>query len=136
MNITLSDVNGDQVLIVPIVPPNIPILQPTKNTTFESLRGDINIIGIKGLREFGWDSFFPNQDYSFAKTGSCTNGWDYVDFLNNYIDLGLPIRLAVTTETKQTVLNMLASIDKFDYSLDAIGDIAYSIGFKEFNEQL
>lgn len=136
MNITLSDINGDQVLVIPIVPPDIPLENPTKNTVFETLNGDINIIGIKGLREFGWESFFPNREYSFAKAGSDVNAFVYIDFLNDCLDRGLPIRIIVTTDNKTTFLNMLASIEVWKYDIDAVEDIGYVLGLKEFNEQL
>ena len=136
MNITITDKTGSTSLIIPIVPPEIPITKPSKNQVFETINGDLNIIGNEGLTETAWDSFFPCKEYPFAATGSSINGWDYVDFFNNAKKNKLPIRVVMTSKDRHTILNMLASIEKWEYKPDKVGDIKYSLGLKEYVQQL
>ena len=136
MNITITDKAGSTSLIIPVVPPEIPIVNPTKNQVFETINGDLNIIGNEGLKEFGWDSFFPCKEYKFAAVGSSKNGWDYVDFINKCKKNKEPIRIVATTDDKHTVLNILASIEKWEYRIDKAKDIKYSLGLKEFKDSV
>lgn len=135
-NVTLADKSGSKTFILPIVPQKIQKINPTKNQLFETTKGDLNIIGNVGLKEASWESFFPNKEYPFAASGSSANGWEYVDFLNNAKDNKLPIRYVETDESKHTILNMLASVEKFDYDTDAVGDVIYSIELKEWKNEL
>lgn len=136
MNITITDKTGSTSLIIPVVPSEIPIINPTKNQVFETINKDLNIIGNEGLKEISWESFFPNKEYSFAAVGSDTNGWNYVDFINKCKKNKQPIRIVYTSNDKHTILNMLASIEKWEYKTDKVGDIKYSLGLKEWGNDL
>lgn len=131
MNITISNEANTQTVILPVVLQEMDKLkQGYKTETFETLKGDLTLVGNKELREFPISSFFPvNKKYSFIKAGALENGWDYIDFLNE--NLGKPVRLVITTEDKHTFLNMLA-IYTFEHLPNKIGNIDYTINFKEF----
>ena len=72
MDIVVSANNGETVLILPILPENMPeLVEMWNNNTFESINNDINLIGTKGLRTVTLQSFFPvNKNYKFQRAGS------------------------------------------------------------------
>nr|DAQ12099.1 MAG TPA: hypothetical protein [Bacteriophage sp.] len=103
------------------------------------------------LSNFGWSSFFPNKVYSFAHSGSSSNGYDYVDFLEDRYKNNLPLRLlayempknigsALNNAINKTVVKIIYDdfvlVEKFEYSTDVVGDIPYSVNFQEFNANI
>lgn len=135
MNITISKNNNSEILIIPVVPPNVPIKQAGKNEVFETLNGDINILKLPGLKELSISSFFPvNKNYEFVAKGSETDGFKYVNFLENSKNSREYIRLVMTAKDNKTLFNSLVSVEDFEYSIDKVGDIAYSVDFKEFKK--
>lgn len=59
MDIIFSANNNEQVLTLPIIPENMPELsQSYKNSTFESINGELNLIGTKALRTVSFSCFF------------------------------------------------------------------------------
>ena len=50
--------------------------------------------------------------------------------------LRLPVRLIFTAKNKIPILNIMATIDNFSYSLDGAGDIVYSISLTEFTDNI
>jgi hypothetical protein len=135
MNITISKNNNQEILIIPIVPPNISITQGSKNETFETLTGDINILKNPALKEISLSSFFPvNKNYSFVSKGSEPDGFKYVNFIENAKNNKEYIRLVMTSKENRTIFNSLVSIENFEYDLDKVSDIVYSVDFKEFKK--
>lgn len=134
MNITISDISGDNVYVIPIVPANISTKKGGQNETLNTVKGDIRLVGDKALTEISWSSVFPvYKDYGFVAVGSLSNGYDYIDFINNAIESKVPVRLVMTSLKKRSIVNMLATIDEgFSYEVDKAGDIVYSIKLTEF----
>jgi hypothetical protein len=134
MFITLSDIQGTNLYIVPIVPPDVDFKDGGENETLKTVKGNIRLIGEKGLKTVSWSSIFPvNKNYGFVAVGSRINGYDYVNFLQDAINAKIPIRVIITTLQKRPICNMLATIDDgFLWSVDTAGDLKYSISLTEF----
>lgn len=137
MYITLSDISGTGLYIVPIVPPDVNFGNGGENETFQTVKGNIRLIGDKKLRTVSWSSIFPVfKDYSFIEIGSRVNGYDYINFLQGAVDAKIPIRIIATTLSKRPICNMLVTVDDaFSWSVDTAGDIKYSISLTEFPEK-
>lgn len=134
MYITLCDITGVNLFIVPIVPPDVDIKTGGENETLKTAKGNIRLVGEKTLKTVAWSSIFPvNKNYSFVAVGSRSNGYDYTDFLDNACSAKIPIRIVITTVNKRTLCNMLATVDDgFSWTVDTAGDIKYSINLTEF----
>lgn len=132
MNITLTDITGTIHYVIPIVPTSsIDINNAAGNNNLDTIHGQIRIMGNRALRTVEWSSQFPvNKNYSFVADGSRSDGWEYVDFLN--LALETPIRIVITNDDKKTILNMLATVDSFNYHTDSAEDIVYKIKLTEF----
>lgn len=137
MYITLSDISGTNLYIVPVVPPDVNIEDGGQNDTLKTIKGNIRLVGEKGLKKVSWSSIFPvYKDYTWVAVGSRLNGYDYVNFIQDAIDAKVPIRVIITSLNKRPICNMLATIDEgFSASLDTAGDIKYSISLTEFPEK-
>jgi hypothetical protein len=132
MDIVFSANNFEEVLRLPIVPPNTDVLNPRKNEEFETIQmGTLNLIGLKGLRTLSIQSFFPTKIYSFVKDNARL-GWEYVDFFNKWSDKRVPIRIIMTDNTGKEILNMPCTVENFTHGLDKVGDIQYTLEIKEF----
>ena len=68
MYITLSDINGTNLFIVPIVPPDVDFKDGGENDTTKTVKGNIRLIGKKGLKTVAWSSIFPVfKNYGWVK---------------------------------------------------------------------
>jgi len=136
MYITLSDIKGTNLFVIPIVPPDVDFKEGGENDTLKTVKGNIRLVGEKTLTTVSWSSIFPvNKKYGFVAVGSRTNGYDYVNFLQEAVKAKIPIRVIMTTLNKRTICNMLATIDDgFSWAIDKAGDIQYSISLTEFPE--
>lgn len=109
---------------LPVLPESIPILNTFNNTTVNiPTKGDINMIGTKGLREVTLTSFFPAQDYEFNQCERLEPE-EYVTLIESW--MGKVIRLIVTD-----VINMEVTIESFNKTY-ADNDIKYELSLKEY----
>lgn len=106
--------------------------QSYKNTTFESINGELNLIGTKGLRTVSFSSFFPLKRYNFMRPNSKEDGWAYVNFFNKYAGNKMPIRMILLDNQNKEISNMAYTVESFNYHIDKIGDIQYSLDLKEY----
>ena len=137
MNIIVTDISCLSIFLFPIVPTNIKIDSPDGNETISTLEAHIRLVGNRKLRSISWESFFPvNKSYNFVPSTVLKNGWLYVTFLELMKKLRLPVRLIFTAKNKIPILNIMATIDNFSYSLDGAGDIVYSISLTEFTDNI
>lgn len=129
MDIFLSINNRQEVLQLPVVPTTFMVSGPMKNNEFETIgQGDLNLIGLRGLRTISLSSFFPSKRYSFS-TNNVRIGYQYVTLIESWMQRRLPIRLVITS----TSINWAVSIEKFDYGKnDRTGDIYYTLDLKFF----
>lgn len=137
MFITLSDIAGTNLLVVPVVPPDVEFKHGGENETLQTVKGNIRLVGEKSLLTVGWSSIFPvHKNYSFTAVGSRLNGYDYINFLEDSIRAKVPIRVIATTLKKRPICNTLMSIDDgFSWSVDTAGDIKYTLSLTEFPEK-
>ena len=131
MDIFLSINNRKQVIQLPIVPAEFKVTSPINHETFTTInQGDMKLIGQRGLKSLGIDSFFPSKVYPFNRDNTY-KGWEYVEILESWINSRLPIRLIATN----TPINILMTIDNFEYGLqDGSGDVHYSMQLSQFRE--
>ena len=133
MDIIFSANNNEQVLTLPILPENMPeLVQSYKNSTFESINGELNLIGTKALGTVSFSSFFPNKKYSFIRPKAIENGWEYVAFFNKYTENKMPVRMILLDNENNDILNIAFSVESFNFFVDKVGDIQYSIDLKEY----
>ena len=73
MDIYLSVNNREQVLRLPVLPPEFSVTKPQANETFETVtQGQLKLMGTPGLKGISWSSFFPVRDYPFLKDRTYT----------------------------------------------------------------
>ena len=137
MNIIFTDMSGATVLILPIVPVEVPLNSDGDNEELDSLDGRFLLVNNKKLRTVQWTSFFPqDKDYKFIKAASNSDGYAYIAFLELMKKFRLPIRVIFTTKGKIPIWNMLMSIDTFNWYIDKAHDIKYIIKLTECPERI
>lgn len=136
-DITLLLEGGNSVTF-PVIPSNLPrINSPQNNDTFNSVIGDVSIMGLLGLRSVEFEDFLlpsNTSNYSWARGD---NGSDIINFINDNRQKGQPFRIIIT-KGDVTYLNMAVLIDDFDYYQDGMADYHINLTLKEyrtFNEQ-
>lgn len=133
MDIVFSVNNNEEIMIFPVVPPNVEIGENQNNEDFESVSGAMKLIGELGLRTLSISSFWPvNKNYSFVKAGSIADGRKYVEFFQKWRKEKVPFRVILTDKDGKCVLNMACLINSFSYYSDKVGDIQYSLDVEEY----
>ena len=90
-------------------------------------RGDVSILGKKGLETFTLESFFPAHDYPFADYKKDRNPWSYIETLRSWQESVVQL---VITKTK---VNKKVIFKSFSYGEeDGTGDIKYSITLETY----
>lgn len=139
ITIFLSINNEEKTMQIPILPSEIDIPQTLMaNETFSTVNGEIQLIGVSKLRKITITSFFPDNPYSFDKTGQAGfEGWGgqgiaakkRVEELQRWIKRRLPIRLRIPYYN----INMGVTIDNFTPKVkDGSRDIYYTLEMTEF----
>lgn len=119
---------GEDPIQLPIRPASYQITQENSHQTVNvQTRGDVTILGKKGLKTFSLESFFPAHDYPFADYPKDRNPWEYVKKILSWQEKELQF---IITETK---VNKSVIIQTFTFSEeDGTGDIKYSLSLKEY----
>lgn len=120
---------GEQTVFqFPILPASISVtVEGNHNTVNVQTRGDVTIIGKKGLKTVTFTSFFPDRTYPFAMFPKTTGPYWYCRKIEKMLEK--PVRLTIT----DTNINMLCLIQSFAYGEpDSTGDIEYTISFLEY----
>lgn len=129
--ITLLLEGGNSVTF-PVPPEKLPTIEnPQNNEVFNSVIGDISIMGLLGLRSIKFDDLLlPSNvnDYSWAKGD---NGADIINFINDNRQKGQPFRLIIT-KGDVTYCNMNVIIDDFNYYQDNQTDYHIDVTFTEY----
>lgn len=129
--ITLLLEGGNSVTF-PVPPEKLPTIEnPQNNEVFNSVIGDISIMGLLGLRSIKFnDLLLPSNvnDYSWAKGD---NGADIINFINDNRQKGQPFRLIIT-KGDVTYCNMNVLIDDFNYYQDNQTDYHIDVTFTEY----
>lgn len=129
--ITLLLEGGNSVTF-PVPPEKLPTIEnPQNNEVFNSVIGDISIMGLLGLRSIKFDDLLlPSNvnDYSWANGD---NGADIINFINDNRQKGQPFRLIIT-KGDVTYCNMNVLIDYFNYYQDNQTDYHIDVTFTEY----
>ncbi|CAI3371989.1 hypothetical protein [Enterococcus cecorum] len=119
--------------VLPVNPESIKMDIPSNNQSNEVVKlGEITQLAVNGLKSLSFDSFFPSQQGSYInEDGDTTAPQEMVDKIEKAMNDKKPVRIIVTG----TSINMLASIDQFEWEIkDATNDYYYSITLKEYRE--
>lgn len=123
---------GGNSITFPVPPDKLPTIEnPQNNEVFNSVIGDISIMGLLGLRSIKFDDLLlPSNvnDYSWAKGD---NGADIINFINDNRQKGQPFRLIIT-KGDVTYCNMNVLIDDFNYYQDNQTDYHIDVTFTEY----
>lgn len=127
---------GGEVIHLPATPPKFNVSSPQSSETFETADyGYIRIIGNPELKTISWESIFPVHDYPFRRDYSL-KGQEYADRLEKWRREKLPVRFIITSSGYADIgINIAVQIEKFDYSVEANGDLSYNIELAEVNLQ-
>ena len=120
--------NKDKSIQLPIRPASFNVtFENTHQTVNVQTRGDVTILGKKGLKTYTIESFFPAQDYPFADYAKDRNPWEYVKEILGWQET--PIQFIIT----KTKINKNVIITSFQFGEDdGTGDITYSITMKDY----
>lgn len=126
-------VEGDSNSVTfPVIPAQLPTIENVQNNdTFNSVIGDVSVIGLLGLRKISFDNFLLPSDvskYSFAKGD---NAATILNFIQDHVQSGQPFRL-IMTKGDDTICNMSVLIDDWSHYQDAVGDTYLTISFTEY----
>lgn len=132
IRIFISINNNEDVIELPVIPEEFDVGSPFSNETFDSMKQQLNLIGLRDLKTLEIESFFPIHDYPFLRSRRLW-GMEYIERIERWRDRRLPLRLIITNEnTKGFKLNLPVTIDNFDYGTEKSGDINYRLSLKEF----
>jgi len=130
MDMIISINNNEKVYVLPVCP--IPqITEPMNNQVMDTINGQINVIGNKGLKSISISSLFLNNDYPFIRPGATSNAKEYVDFFEEIMIRKIPARLIVIDEN-EVEMNLAVTLNNFNHNKDKAGDIQYTAEFLEF----
>ena len=90
-------------------------------------RGEVTILGKKGLKTFSFESFFPACDYPFADYPKDRNPWEYVKKILSWQDKNLQFIITGTKINKPVIIQTFVFSEE-----DVTGDIKYSLALKEY----
>lgn len=132
MDIICSANNNEEIMIMPVVPEDLPEIEKSyNNTSMTTLYGELNLIGVKGLRQLTLESFLPCSKRPYMRPGSSMDYEAYIKFFERWADAQKPIRV-VMVDTNREILNMAAAVQSFSWKVKRNGDISYSLVLKEF----
>lgn len=116
---------------LPVLPETYTIDGKQQNTAVNiHAMGQLNLKGKRALIGISWSSFFPGQEYSFAKDTFQDPIKFYVTILKTLMEDNTTIHLVIGTR-----INIFGTIESFTWSEDGRnGDIAYDISIREYRE--
>ena len=126
MDIFLSINNREQVIRLPVNPSEITINDPQNNETFETVNGSVQRIGKPGLITLTLSSFFPKNNYSFAKIDKTP--LEYIKMLREWKNRRIPIRIVIA----ELDFNKAMAINNFVTKADTSNDLSYTLELSEF----
>lgn len=128
--------NGEQIVTLPVVPPDFPMNLPEQNNEiYSGLSLDYNRIGTYALQKMSWSSFFPvcKRRQPYMPEGAFLDGWKYIQFFKEGRDRKIPFRIMVwDVENFSMRLNMPCTVDSLDYTVARNGYIHYTISLTEY----
>lgn len=119
---------GEDAMQLPIKPASFNVSMSNSHQTVNvQTRGDVTILGKKGLKTYAFESFFPARDYPFADYAKDRNPWEYIKKLLEWQED--PLQLIITS----TKINKKVIIKDFTFAEeDGTGDVKYSLTFEDY----
>ena len=104
--------NNEEVLVLPMVPPDFGPDTAQNNDTFSGLSRDYNTIGTMGLWQMSWSGIFPvGHRYGFMPADAETDGWKCVNFFQRNRPRQLPFRIIMLDSSGVCRLNSPCTVD-------------------------
>lgn len=127
MNFWLRHTNKD-IFRLPVTPESFEVSVAHKNTVVDIVSlGEVKLLGKTGLRGITLSSFFPAQDYYFAKADRREPKY-YINKLEKWRKSNTIIRLII-----DGAINMQCTVESFSWGQqDGTKDIYYDITLKEY----
>lgn len=115
---------------LPILPASFAVnIENGHQTVNVHTKGEVSILGKKGLKSIDLTSFFPAQDYPFAAYPKDREPYDYVKKIEGCLEK--VVRLTIT----DTNINMECLIQSFNRGEpDGTGDVEYTISLQEYRK--
>src|SRR5690554_5691395 len=88
--------NNEEVMQLPVPIEPYQVSSPWNNDSFQGMKQELNLIGLRGLKSFEISSFFPVHDYPFVQNRDMW-GMEYVDTIERWRERRYPIRIIITT---------------------------------------
>lgn len=131
--------NGEEILILPVVPKDLPaVIDEWQHEEFVTTDKVLTIIGKRKRKTMSLELLLPvNKDYKFICAGARQNGKDYIDFWYKWSGKEVPMRLVVTDGDAE-ILNIAYTIQSLNWSEDRKKDIVAVLEIAEYiftNEQ-
>jgi len=133
MDIVFSARNNEIIRVLPVVPPDIPVVSSSNHEEFMTVHfGVLKLIGEPGLKEISIDSFFPSRDNDFMKPYSVADPMNYIEFFETFNNLKEPIRCVMTLKNGTVFQNLPVVIDSFIPRVRKNGDVGYQLKVSEY----
>lgn len=115
---------------IPILPASFSVGSSVGHQTVNiQTKGDVTILGKRGLDTIEFSSFFPAKDYPFAAYPKDRAPYEYVKKIKKWLEKA--VRLTITGAN----VNAEYTIQSFSYGEpDGTGDIEYSISLQEYRK--
>jgi hypothetical protein len=134
LQVFLSINNNEEIIQLPVPPPDYRVQSPWKNEQIDGLQQTLNLIGNRGLKSIEIESFFPKEghNYPFLQSREMW-GMAYVDTIERWRGRKLPLRLIISDSIdKRKSVNMPVTIDNFEHGIRRDGDIYFTLQMTEF----
>lgn len=125
--------NGEEILVLPIVPKNLPEIAETfSHSEFATNEKDLTIIGRGKRKTATLELLLPvNKNYKSINPKANRNGKDYIDFWEKWSGKEVPMRLVITKGNKE-ILNIAYTINSMSYAYDRKFDIIAVLDIAEY----
>ena len=125
--------NGEEILVLPIVPKNLPeIIEGYNHAEFATNSDDLTIIGRRKRKTMSLEFLLPvYKNYRSINNRANRNGKDYIDFWEKWSNREVPMRLVITKADKE-ILNIAYTINSLNYKYDRKFDIIATLEIAEY----
>lgn len=132
LTVFLSINNNEEVIELPVVPFEPDVGSPFDNDTFDGMVQELNLIGLRGLKSYTINSYFPINDYPYLRNREMW-GMEYVEIIERWRDQRIPVRYIVRSDKAEGFnINDAVVIADFNYYPDRAGDIRYTLEMLQF----
>lgn len=134
MDIMFKNYDTGKTAYLPVVPPDIEIVNGLGVEEIDTLDGKITKINNRELVSFSIDSIFPCREYSWTNKNANMKAFDYVNFFKDAINKKQLLGVHVITKDGFYMLSIKCNVVKFSFRQDKAGDVGYSMEIKEYRD--